>query len=92
MSEDDNISYPTLHFESFVLSFIIDRLEGRDVTIFDIPGAYLHAEMFEDKFFLIKFRGQFAEIMSEVGNNHKNNITIKKWKESLVCEGSQSHL
>ena len=63
LKEDDNISSPTLQLESLFISIMIDVLEGRDLAIVDIPGAFSHAEMPEDKMDLMKFRGKFAEIM-----------------------------
>ena len=83
LREDENISSPTLQLESLFISLIIDVLENRDVAIFDIPGAYLHAEMPEDKMVLIKFRGQFAEIMCKVDPSHQNNIVYEKGKKVL---------
>ena len=61
----------------------MDVFEGRDIAIFDIPGAYLHSEMPKDKIVLMKFRGQFADIMSEVNLEHKNNIVFEKGKKVL---------
>ena len=36
--------------EFFLNSLIINENEGRDVAIFDVPGAYVNAETPEDKF------------------------------------------
>ena len=38
-------------------SLIIDSHEGRDMVIFDVPGAYLNADMPEDKLILLKIEG-----------------------------------
>ena len=73
-----------LQLESLFISMMIDVLEGRDVAIFDIPGAYLHAEMPEDKLLLMRFRGQFADLMAEVNHEHKKNITYKNGKKSYM--------
>ena len=62
---------------------MMDVLEGRDIAVFDIPGAYLHAEMPEDKIVLMKFRGQFAELMSQVNPEHANNIVYENGKKVL---------
>jgi len=35
-------------------SLIIDAYKRRAVAIFDVPGAYLHADISEDKFVLLK--------------------------------------
>ena len=83
LREDENIASPTLQLESLFISMMIDVLEGRDIAIFDIPGAYLHAEMPEDKIVLMKFRGQFAELMSRVNPEHAKNIVFENGKKVL---------
>ena len=44
-----------------MLNAAIDALKGRDVTVVDIPGAYLSAEM-DDEVHVV-FRGTLAELM-----------------------------
>ena len=44
-----------------MLIAIIDTLEGRDVAVVDIPGAYLSADM-DDEVHVV-FRGILAELM-----------------------------
>ena len=41
----------------FFTSLIIDAHEGIDVAIFDVAGAYLNADMPEDKLILLKIEG-----------------------------------
>ena len=36
------------------------------MAIFDVPGAYLNADMLEDKFVLLKLEDEFVDIMCEV--------------------------
>ena len=72
-----------LQLESLFISMMIDVLEGRDVAIFDIPGAYLHAEIPEDKMLLMRFRGQFADLMAEVNREHKKKIMYENGKKVL---------
>ena len=83
MKEGESVASPTLQLEALFLSLIIDVFEGRDVAIFDIPGAYLHAEMPEDKVVLMRFRGQFVDIMCQVNPEHKKNITYENGKKVL---------
>ena len=49
---------PTISQEALMLSLMIDAKEKRNVSIFDIPGAYLHADMPEEKLVLIKTQVQ----------------------------------
>ena len=47
--------------EAVMLTATIDALEGRDVTVVDIPGAYLSADM--DDEVNVVFRGTLEDIM-----------------------------
>ena len=52
---------PTVSTEAFMLTAKIDKIEGRDVAVLDIPGAYLSADM-DDEVHVV-FRGTLAEMM-----------------------------
>ena len=80
LEENEVIASPTLQLESLFLSLMIDVMEGRDVAIFDVPGAYLHAEMPKDKKILMKFRGNFVDIMCKVNPEHKKTSYTRKEK------------
>ena len=41
----EEASYPTVSTEAMMLSCIMDALEGREVAMVGIPGAFLHADM-----------------------------------------------
>ena len=86
LKEDENTSSPTLQLEALFISLMIDVFEDQDVAIFDIPGAYLHAEMPKDKVVLMKFRGQFADIMCRVNPEHSKNIVFEKGKKVLYVK------
>ena len=51
-----------------------DEEEKRKVVIFDVPGAYLHAKMPEDKQTLMVLRGDFADIMCQVNPEYKGYV------------------
>ena len=51
-------------------SIIINAQEERDVEIFDVPGAYLNADVPEDNFTLLKIEDKFVDIMYEVNPKH----------------------
>ena len=46
---------PTISLESIMALLLINAYEKRDVAIFDVPGAYLHADVPDDKFIILKF-------------------------------------
>ena len=43
---------------------------------FDVPGAYLNADIPEDKFILLKIEGEFVDIMCEVKPKHRENLCV----------------
>ena len=45
LKDGENISSPTLSTEVPMEKLIIDTMEGQDVAIFDVPGAYFHTEI-----------------------------------------------
>ena len=67
---------PTISLEYLFVGLIIDAHEGRDVGIFDIPGAYLNAGMLEGKFILLNIEGDFFDIMCEVNPEHKKTVHV----------------
>ena len=47
-------SSPTVSLEAMMLSCAIDAKDGRYVTVTDIPGAFLHADMNQDVHMLLE--------------------------------------
>ena len=45
LKDGEDFTSPTVSLEALFISFLIDAHEVRDVAAFDIPGAYLHAEI-----------------------------------------------
>ena len=56
--------------EALIATLVIGAKEKRDVTIFDVPGAYLHADMPKEKFVLLKLEDEFVRIMCDVNPNY----------------------
>ena len=52
---------PTVLTEAVMITATIDALEGRDVPLVHIPGAYMSADMGDEVHMM--FRGTLAEIM-----------------------------
>ena len=57
MKDGETISSSTVSTEVLMKTLIIDTMEGQDVTIFYVPGAYFHAEIPEEKKVTMKKRG-----------------------------------
>ena len=63
LKKDESVASPTVSIESLFTSLIIDAMEGRDIAIFDVPGAFLQPEVPEDKMILLALQGEFVDIM-----------------------------
>jgi len=62
---------PTMSLEALMALLIIFAHEKRATAAFDVPGAYLHADMPEGKFALLRITGQFVDIVCEVNPEFK---------------------
>ena len=47
------------------------------MDIFYVPGAYLNADIIEDKYILLKIEGEFVDIVCEVNHEHKINVRVE---------------
>jgi len=60
VSREEVIS-PTVSTEALMTTLLIDVYEGRKVAIFDVPGAYLQANMPKDNFIVIKIEDESVD-------------------------------
>ncbi len=65
--EKQDTTSPTMATESVFITAVIDAHEGCNVACFDIPGAFLHADVDEDITMVLK--GRLAELMVQVAPN-----------------------
>ena len=82
----EEASSPTLFLEGLMSLLLINSYEGRDVAIFDVPGAYLHADIPEDKFVLLKFENEFVDIMCEVNPEFLQDVTYENGRKVLYVQ------
>ena len=54
------------------------------MVTFDVPGAYLHAEMSNYKSILINPRGYFVDIMCQVNPQYEQHAGYKNG-ENILC-------
>ena len=61
----------------FITAAIIDNQEGHDIACFDIPRAFLHADINKDITMVLK--GRLAELMVQVVPNfYRDYITVHR--------------
>ena len=72
--------------ESLIVTLLIDVYEGRDVATFDVPGAYLQSDIAvgdSSELVMLKFVGEFVDIICQVNLEHKKTIVYEKGKKNL---------
>ena len=77
----EEASSPTLPFEALMGILLLNAYEQCDTVIFDVPGAYLHAEMPDNKFAILKIEGEFVNIMCEVNPEYKDDVRYENGKK-----------
>jgi hypothetical protein len=85
----EDASSPTIATEAVLLSCIIDAKEGRDVTVIDIPNAFIQTRV-EDKgdMAMIKIRGVLVDILVKIAPDiYKSYVTTdKKGTKQLLVQ------
>ena len=67
-------SSPTIYLEVPMETLVVDSFEVRDVSIFDVPGAYLNIHMPNVKYFRLKLEGEFVDIVCDMNPYNTPNI------------------
>ena len=62
---------------------VLGAYECRGVAIFDVLGAYLNADMPDEKYVRLKLEGNLLDIMWDVNPDHIPNIWYKNGKKVL---------
>ena len=65
---------------------LINAHEDRKCAVFYVPGAYLHAEIPDDKFVLLKIEGEFVDSMVEVNPEYANDVRYENGKKVLSVQ------
>lgn len=82
-TKEDSIS-PTVATKSVMLTAMIEAHEERKVACYNIPGAFLHADLGEDVIMVLK--GQLAELMVQVAPNlYRKYVNIDRRGKPILC-------
>jgi hypothetical protein len=82
---------PTVVMELVFLTAVIDAHKGRDVACFNIPGAFLHADV--DKDITMVLKGRLAELMVQVAPNlYRKYITVNRKGTAILYVKMQKAL
>ena len=89
LKPDESVASPTANFESLITTLLIDAYEERDIATYDVPGAYLHADIGkkeDGERTLMKLEGEFVDIMCDINPEHRKNVTLENGKKVLYLE------
>ena len=86
ISEYDSVASPTVSLEGIITTLLIGAYEGRKHISFDIPGAFLQAEMPDNELVLLRFKGKIAEMLGEINENYIQHIQYEKGKKVLYVK------
>ena len=62
---------------------VIDAYEYRKVATFDVPGAYLHTDLYKDKFTILLLEGKFVDIICDINPKYKQHVSFKYGRNTL---------
>ena len=75
---------PTVSQDAFLLTSIVDAIEGRDVAVTDVKGAYLNARMEEEV--LMKITGPEVDLFCEIDQTLASFVVYEKGKKVLYVQ------
>ena len=84
LKEDESIASPKVALESLITTLVIDVFEHRNVVTFEIPGAYLHAEMPTDKTLLLKLKGTFVDMICSINEEYEQYVRYENGKKGFI--------
>ena len=84
ISKEESTS-PTVSTEAVFLTAVIDAMQGREVAVVDVPGAFMQADM--DEQVHVKLTGKMAELLIEIDDKmYRPCLTYEKGKPVLYVE------
>ena len=70
----EEVSSPTLSQEALMCILLINAFGGRDSAVFDVPGAYLHADIPDDKFAILRIEGEVVDFMCQMNEEYLPDV------------------
>jgi hypothetical protein len=68
--------------KSIFLMAVIDALEGRDVAIIDVPGAFMQADT--DELMHVRFTGKMLDLLLEIDAEMYGPCIVQEGKEQVM--------
>jgi hypothetical protein len=78
----EDAASPTVATESIFLTCVIDALEGRDVAVIDVPGAFMQADM--DELVHVRFTGKMVDQLLEIDHEMYGPCVVQEGNEKVM--------
>ena len=76
---------PTVSTEGVFLTAVIDAMEGRNVVVLDVPGAFMQAEI--DELVHVRFTGAMVTLLLEIDHEmYKDYVVMEKGEQVMYME------
>ena len=76
---------PTVTMEAVFLTAVIDALEGREVAVLDIPGAFV--QTYIDELVHVRFTGEMVSMLLQIDSEmYKDYVVMEKGKQVMYME------
>ena len=81
----EDAASPTVASEAVFLTAVIDAMEGRKVAVFNVPGAFMQADM--DELVHVRFTGKMVELLLEFDKDmYGPCVTIEGQQQVMYVE------
>ena len=81
----EDATSPTVATEAVFLTSVIDALENREVAVFDVPGAFMQADM--DELVHVWFTGKMVDLLLEIDEAmYKPCVTDERGERVMYVE------
>ena len=75
---------PTVSHEAMFLTAMVDAMEGRDVAVVDIPGAFMQADI--DELINVKLEGELVDLIIRLDPTYADFVCHEKGKRVIYTE------
>ena len=76
---------PTVSTEAVFLTTVIDAMEGRNVVVPDVPGAFMQAEI--DELVHVRFTGAMVTLLLEIDHEmYKDYVVVERGEQVMYME------
>ena len=85
ITKEDSTAPTVSTTEAVFLTAVIDAMEGRNVVVLDVPGAFMQAEI--DELVHVRFTGAMVTLLLEIDHEmYKDYVVVEKGERVMYME------